>query len=195
MALPLELNWRQQLSLALARRLPLAAVRPFILKEGGPDDSDPAVAAAMPSYDRLPLAAAASLLAGQRAAAARLGRLACPVLVLHGRHDRGGHGRRLLSRRRRAWSSRRGRGRGRLARHHARRRRVALHDADEIEHVAHRRHQRGLGGGDDIVDRRRPWWRRWVAQRRAGGRVAHAFSCFPLFFASGRVDDGLRLLA
>jgi carboxylesterase len=87
MATPLELGMKNQLTLAAANKIPLAAVMPFILKKSGPDVSDPAVAAAMPSYDRIPLAAAASMLDGQREAAGRLPRLACPVLVQHGRHD------------------------------------------------------------------------------------------------------------
>lgn len=87
MATPLELGLKSQLTLQVANRVPLAAVMPFIAKKSGPDVSDPAIAAAMPSYDRIPLAAAASMIEGQRVARARLGRLSCPVLVQHGRHD------------------------------------------------------------------------------------------------------------
>lgn len=87
MATPLDLAFRQQLVLSVARRLPLVEALPFVPKSGGPDVSDPAVAAAMPSYDRVPLTAAASLIDGQRAATERAGRLAIPVLVQHGRFD------------------------------------------------------------------------------------------------------------
>jgi len=87
MATPLELEWKSQATLSLARRVPLADVLPYLRKSGGPDVSDSAVAAAMPSYDRIPLAAAASLLEGQLAATDRLSRLATPFLVQHGRFD------------------------------------------------------------------------------------------------------------
>jgi len=87
MATPLELEWKSQATLWLAQRLPLAVAVPFIHKSSGPDVSDAAVAAAMPSGDRIPLAAASSLLQGQRAAADRAARLAVPVLVQHGRYD------------------------------------------------------------------------------------------------------------
>lgn len=87
MATPLTLNLADQWALQAARHLPLAAIKPWILKKSGPDVSDPAVAAAMPSYDRIPLAAAASMVAGQRHAHDVLTRLSCPVLLMHGRHD------------------------------------------------------------------------------------------------------------
>jgi carboxylesterase len=87
MATPLQLAFKSQLTVRVANKIPLAAVVPFIMKKGGPDVSDPAVAAAMPSYDRIPMASAASLLEGQIIARDRLPRLGCPVLVQHGRHD------------------------------------------------------------------------------------------------------------
>ncbi len=87
MATPLELQWKAQTLLTVARRVPLADALPYIAKRGGPDVSDPAVAAAMPSYDRIPIAAAQSLIEGQQAAEARAPRLSVPVLVQHGRHD------------------------------------------------------------------------------------------------------------
>lgn len=87
MAPPLELAWRSQAVVRLAHRFPLADVKPFLFKEGGPDVSDPAIAAAMPSYDRIPLAAAASIIDGQHEARDRATRLAIPVLVQHGRFD------------------------------------------------------------------------------------------------------------
>ncbi len=87
MATPLQLAFKQQAVLALARRLPLADAVPFVPKKGGPDVSDAAIAAAMPNYDRVPLAAASSLLDGQAQARDRVGRLAVPVLVQHGRYD------------------------------------------------------------------------------------------------------------
>ncbi|MCB9548840.1 MAG: alpha/beta fold hydrolase [Myxococcales bacterium] len=87
MATPLELKPTQQLMLGLARKLPLADALPYALKRSGPDVSDPGVAAAMPDYDRTPIAAAASMLEGQAAVKARMARLSVPVLVQHGRHD------------------------------------------------------------------------------------------------------------
>ena len=86
-AVPLELDLKSQTVLKLARRVPIDLFLPFVKKENGPDVSDPGVAAAMPSYDRTPIAAAASMLDGQTLAADRAGRLGVPVLVLHGRHD------------------------------------------------------------------------------------------------------------
>ncbi len=87
MAAPLELAWKSQLTLTVARRLPLADAIPFIRKGDGPDVSDASVAAGMPTLDRIPMAAAASLLRGQEAARDRAGRLSVPVLVQHGRFD------------------------------------------------------------------------------------------------------------
>lgn len=88
MATPLELPLGDQLALSVARRFPgLADLMPYSDKDGGPDVSDPAVAASLPSYDRIPVAAAASLLDGQDAVRDRLDRITAPVLVLHGRHD------------------------------------------------------------------------------------------------------------
>jgi carboxylesterase len=87
MGTPLRLDTRTQLAFRVIRALPLAEALPAYEKTDGPDVSDPAVAAAMPSYDRVPLAAAASLLDGQREALARLPRLRTPTLVLHGRQD------------------------------------------------------------------------------------------------------------
>ena len=87
MATPLELKLRDQVMLGIARRLPVADAMPYAVKKGGPDVSDPAVAAAMPSYDRIPIAAAASMMELQAIARDRITRLAVPVLVMHGRHD------------------------------------------------------------------------------------------------------------
>ncbi|MBV70447.1 MAG: hypothetical protein CMH52_03775 [Myxococcales bacterium] len=87
MAVPLELDLKSQTVLSLARKIPIAAVYPFVKKANGPDVSDPAIAASMPSYDRTPISAAASMLDGQGLAADRVQRLSVPVLVLHGRSD------------------------------------------------------------------------------------------------------------
>ena len=88
MAIPLELSFKSQAVVELARKAPLLhTVMPYIPKKAGPDVSDPAVAAAMPSYDKIPLAAAASMVDGQRMARARIPRLSCPVLLQHGRGD------------------------------------------------------------------------------------------------------------
>jgi carboxylesterase len=87
MATPLKLDWLSQTVLRIVRRLPFSDLLPFRKKKGGPDVSDPGVAAAMPSYDRVPMPAAASLLDGQEAVIARVGRLSVPVLVQHGRQD------------------------------------------------------------------------------------------------------------
>jgi len=87
MATPLRLGWRAQAVLRVAARLPIADLLPYIYKSEGPDVSDPSVAAAMPGYDRIPLAAAASLVAAQKQVLDRVRRIRAPVLVLHGRHD------------------------------------------------------------------------------------------------------------
>lgn len=87
MSTALELTWKDHLVLSLARRLPLADALPYILKKNGPDVSDPAVAVTLPTDDRTPLAAAASLLDAQDEARRRLPLLGIPVLIQHGRHD------------------------------------------------------------------------------------------------------------
>jgi carboxylesterase len=87
MATPLELDFQTQCVLRLARFFPFADALPFVRKTDGPDVSDPSVAASMPSYDRVPLAAAATLLDGQRTARAYLPLLRVPTLVQHGRND------------------------------------------------------------------------------------------------------------
>ena len=87
MATPLSLKLRDQVMLGIARRLPVADAMPYAVKKSGPDVSDPAVAAAMPSYDRIPIAAAASMVKLQSIARDRITRLSVPVLVMHGRHD------------------------------------------------------------------------------------------------------------
>lgn len=87
MATPLDLTWKQQWVLELAQRLPVADAIPYSVKKSGPDVSDAAVAAAMPSYDRVPIAAAASMIELQRIARDRARRISAPVLVMHGRHD------------------------------------------------------------------------------------------------------------
>jgi carboxylesterase len=87
MATPLHLDFLSQNVLRIARTIPIASVFPYKMKKGGPDVSDPAVAAAMPSYDRTPIAAAVSFLDGQDIARERAPRLSVPVLVQHGRQD------------------------------------------------------------------------------------------------------------
>ncbi len=87
MATPLELEWKSQALFAAVRRMPFADTLPFWPKRDGPDISDPAAAAASPSYRSVPLVAASSLLDGQEAALACVQRLGVPVLVMHGRHD------------------------------------------------------------------------------------------------------------
>ncbi len=87
MGTPLTLDLRTQMVLRVVRRLPFMDALPLMEKSDGPDVSDAGVAAAMPSYDRVPLVAAASLVDAQRAARECLGRLRTPTLVLHGRND------------------------------------------------------------------------------------------------------------
>ena len=87
MSMPLELTWKQQITLGLARHLPLADAWPYAIKKHGPDVSDPQVAATLPTDDRTPLAAAASLIDAQAEVRRRLPLLGLPVLVQHGRHD------------------------------------------------------------------------------------------------------------
>ncbi len=87
MSTPLRLDPKSQAVLALTRFFPFADVLPLVAKSDGPDVSDPGVAVSMPSYDRVSLPAAASMLDGQRDAQDRLGRLRVPTLVQHGRND------------------------------------------------------------------------------------------------------------
>lgn len=87
MGTPLTLGWVDQKVLGLVRHLPFNDLLPFVKKQGGPDVSDPAIGASMPSYDRTPLPAAASLLDAQETVLDRVGRLSVPVLVQHGRQD------------------------------------------------------------------------------------------------------------
>ena len=87
MSTPLRLAIGAQAVLETAHRIPLASVWPYLRKTQGPDVSDSAVAASMPGYARIPLAAAATLIEGQAEAAARIPRLSVPVLVQHGRGD------------------------------------------------------------------------------------------------------------
>ena len=88
MATPLELTMRNQLALRMVHRVPpLSDLVPYLAKKTGPDVSDPAIAAAMPSYDRVPLASAVSLLDGQTLVQTRAPLLTTPVLIQHGRHD------------------------------------------------------------------------------------------------------------
>lgn len=87
MGTPLKLDLKSQTVLRIAERLPLADLVPFAKKHKGPDVSIAAVAAAMPSYDRLPIGAAQSMLEGQRRVVERAARITVPVVVLHGRHD------------------------------------------------------------------------------------------------------------
>ncbi len=84
---PLRLDLQTQLAFRVSRLLPFMDVMPFVEKSGGPDVSDAGVAAAMPSYDRVPLAAVSSIVEGQAAARERLPLLSMPVLVQHGRFD------------------------------------------------------------------------------------------------------------
>ncbi len=87
MSPPLHLDFISQSLLSVGRRLPLASIMPYKRKATGPDVSDPAIAAAMPSYDRTPVAAAVSLIDAQEVARDRATRISVPTLVQHGRHD------------------------------------------------------------------------------------------------------------
>ena len=87
LATPLTLPFIKQKTLALVERLPFSDILPFARKTGGPDISDPILARQMDSYDRIPLPAAASLLAGQREVRDRTPRISVPVFVGHGRYD------------------------------------------------------------------------------------------------------------
>ena len=87
LATPLTLPLLTQTTLSVVRNLPFKELLPFARKSGGPDISDPTVAASMRTYDRIPLPAAASLLDGQREARDRAPRISVPVFVGHGRYD------------------------------------------------------------------------------------------------------------
>jgi carboxylesterase len=75
-----------------ARLVPVAKhfVR-FLPKSGGSDIRDAAARARHPSYDRMPLAAVHEILRLQRRVRAALPRVAAPLLVAHGAHDRTAH--------------------------------------------------------------------------------------------------------
>jgi carboxylesterase len=79
---------------ARARWLPLLARLPWVArryaripKPDGPDIADPAARAASTDYRAMPLAAVLQLLALQAVVRREVGRVAQPVLLLHGRHD------------------------------------------------------------------------------------------------------------
>jgi carboxylesterase len=63
----------------------------FLPKAAGSDIRDPGARARHPSYDRMPLAAVHELLRLQRLVRALLPRVAVPLLVAHGAHDRTAH--------------------------------------------------------------------------------------------------------
>jgi len=74
--------------LPVVERIPWLAQRYAVMpKPGGRDIGDPAARAASPTYDAVPLAAAAELVRLQAIAAAELPRVTQPALLLHGRHD------------------------------------------------------------------------------------------------------------
>ncbi len=74
--------------LPVVERIPWLAHRYAIMpKAGGRDIGDPAARAASPSYDAVPLAAAAEFVRLQAIAAAELSGVTQPALLLHGRHD------------------------------------------------------------------------------------------------------------
>jgi carboxylesterase len=63
----------------------------FLPKAAGSDIRDAAARARHPSYDRMPLAAVHELVRLQRLVRALLPRVAAPLLVAHGAHDRTAH--------------------------------------------------------------------------------------------------------
>jgi carboxylesterase len=84
----LELTANRQALLRLLTSVPgLPALLPFIAKRGGRGISDPALRAASPAYDRVPLTAIGQLLALKRLVRPLLPRIGQPVLALHGRGD------------------------------------------------------------------------------------------------------------
>jgi len=60
----------------------------YLPKLGGADIADDAARAAHPSYDVHPIRAAIELTKLARVVRAELGRISCPTLVMHGRHDK-----------------------------------------------------------------------------------------------------------
>lgn len=87
MATPLQLPRFDRWGLKLAQRLPLATFYPYSIKRTGPDLRDRTALAETASYDRMPIAAAQSLLDAQQRVRRLLPLLSCPTLVQHGRHD------------------------------------------------------------------------------------------------------------
>ncbi len=83
----LELARAGRLAAGLARSTPLASLLPHVPKRGGSDVGDPAMRAANPCMDAVPLRAVGELAAFQAHVDAILPRVRCPALVVAGARD------------------------------------------------------------------------------------------------------------
>jgi carboxylesterase len=75
-------RWLRPLGVA-----PWATRRWLVPKSGGRDIGDPAMRAASPSYDEMPLSSVVELIRLQHVVRRELPRVTQPALLLHGRHD------------------------------------------------------------------------------------------------------------
>lgn len=82
-----EIDTISDLGLRVIRKLGIASWLPHLPKSGGPDVSDPSIGRAMPSNEKMPIAAAQSLLTAQRDVRAVVGRLMMPVWIFQGKQD------------------------------------------------------------------------------------------------------------
>ncbi len=82
-----EIDMVSNFGLRLIKKLGIASWLPHMPKSGGPDVSDPAVGYAMPSNEKMPIAAAQSLLKGQAAVDQIVSRLMMPVWIFQGKQD------------------------------------------------------------------------------------------------------------
>ena len=82
-----EIDALRTMGLKLIRRLRIAPFLPDLPKSRGPDVSDRAIGAAMPSNTAMPIASAESLLDGQDAVAQVVSRLTTPVWIFQGKQD------------------------------------------------------------------------------------------------------------
>lgn len=80
---PLDLGAPVRIAVPFAKHLV-----PLLPKRGGSDIRDPAARARHPGYKVMPLAAVHELIRLQGEVAGGLARIAAPILVAHGRHDR-----------------------------------------------------------------------------------------------------------
>lgn len=82
-----ELDTVSGVGLRLIKKLGIANWLPHMPKSGGPDVSDPDIGYTMPSNDKMPIAAAQSILIGQESVSEIANRLMVPVWIFQGKQD------------------------------------------------------------------------------------------------------------